>query len=339
MIGKHEARNHYFDFLRGIAILMVVGIHTYPGGHQLNGTISDVIQLILKNAFNCAVPLFLAISGYFISQKKLTTFSECLSFLRKQIPTVYIPCLVFSLPWLVINCISVNFEWQEVSKSLVYYFLCGYSVYYFIALIIECYLLTPFLVRFNNKKTLIVVILISVISICILEYIRFINGVELPLIVRGAFPPLLIFYYLGIYLAKHSRAYPLYIPLSMIIVGLIIGLLHMQFLRSNYGIAGDGQKISLYLFDIGVILLCLSKKIETSYKGNFLNRIILYVGEISFGIYFTHVYIIYIADRFIPWMRESWILLWIFSIVLTIIIIIILKKFAPVSSRKYFGYR
>lgn len=318
---------------------MVVGIHTYPEGHQLDGSISDFIQLILINAFNCAVPLFLAISGYFIAQKKLSTFSESLSFWKKQIPTVYIPCLIFSLPWFVIDCISINFKWGGACKYFIQLFSCGYSVYYFIALIIECYLLTPILVRFNNKKMLIIVILVSFVSTCIIEHIRFINGTELPLIVRGSFPPLLIFYYLGIYLAKHSRGYPLSIPIVMIIVGLIIGLLHMHCLRSFYGVSGQGQKISLYLFDIGVILLCLSKKLETSYKENFLNKIILYVGEISFGIYFTHVYLISIADKFFPWMRESWILLWIFSTVLTITIIIIFKKIAPVYSRKYFGYR
>lgn len=111
---KDNKRNPYFDFLRGLAILMVVGIHTYPGNHQLNGRFQEIIQLILINAFNCAVPLFLAISGYFIAKKNLNTFAECSSFWKKQIPTVYIPCLIFSLPWFVISWVSVDFEWGGI---------------------------------------------------------------------------------------------------------------------------------------------------------------------------------------------------------------------------------
>lgn len=101
-------RNPYFDFLRGVAILMVVGIHTYTGRYSLDGSFMDVVRLVLINFFNCAVPLFLAVSGYFIARKKLDTFSSCRAFWRKQIPTVYIPCLVFSLPWFVTGCLSTG---------------------------------------------------------------------------------------------------------------------------------------------------------------------------------------------------------------------------------------
>ena len=51
-----KERIAYFDFLRGLAIMMVVGIHTYTLGED-----STVVRQIL----NTAVPLFIAISGYF----------------------------------------------------------------------------------------------------------------------------------------------------------------------------------------------------------------------------------------------------------------------------------
>lgn len=104
--SKH---NPYFDFLRGVAILMVVGIHTYPGGHSLNGSVGEFVQLLLINIFNCAVPLFLAISGYFIARKKLDSLGDCTSFWKKQIPVVYIPCLIFSVPWLAMYYISNDY--------------------------------------------------------------------------------------------------------------------------------------------------------------------------------------------------------------------------------------
>lgn len=52
-------RNLYFDFLRGVAIIMVIGIHCY--------TIDN--NILFRQVLNAAVPLFIAVSGFFLSQK------------------------------------------------------------------------------------------------------------------------------------------------------------------------------------------------------------------------------------------------------------------------------
>lgn len=186
---------------------------------------------------------------------------------------------------------------------------------------------------------LIIVIAISVLTTIGVEYVRFYEGTEIPLIVRGSFPVLLIFFYLGIFLSKHSRSYSLSIPIILMIAGLTLGLMQMEYIRDTFGISGQGQKITLYLFDVGFILLCMSKKCESAYSTNPINRLVLYIGEISFGIYFTHVYLIYIADHFFPTMRENWISLWLFSLILTMLIIMAVKKIAPLHAKKYLGYR
>ena len=81
-----KERIAYFDFLRGLAIMMVVGIHTYTLGED-----STVVRQLL----NAAVPLFIAISGYFLSQKKMENKDDYFSFLKKQLPKVYLPVLVW----------------------------------------------------------------------------------------------------------------------------------------------------------------------------------------------------------------------------------------------------
>lgn len=226
-----------------------------------------------------------------------------------------------------------------VVSDVLNYLLCGESIYYFILLIIECYLLAPLLIKHNNTSVLIVIIAISILSAAAFEYVRFSNGIELPLIVYGSFPPLLIFFYLGIYLTRHSRDYSLWLPLGLIIIGIILGLLHMDYVQDTFGVSAPGQKTSLYVFDIGCILLCMSRKSEMAFSDNSFTRKIIYIGEISFGIYLTHMYLVFIADRFLPSMRENWIGLWSLSIVLTIGIIEICKKISPALSRRYLGYR
>lgn len=337
MTTQYSERNHYFDFLRGIAILMVVGIHTYPHNHSLKGPVSDIIQLIAINFFCCAVPLFLAISGYFVSRKKLRTLSDARLFWYRQIPTVYIPCLIFSIPWLIINIISTNHS--SLWISILYFFTCGYSIYYFIALIIECYIIAPLLLRYNNNSTLIIIIIISLLFTVLCEYIRFVQGIKLPLTVYCSLPMLLIFFYVGIYLNNHSRNYSLWLPVSLMILGLGLGLLHMQYIRDTFGVSAQGQKSSLYVFDIGFLLFCMSKKCENLYKSNLITRLILYIGEISFGIYFTHIYVIWIVDHYITSLKGNWILLWLFCVLVTVVIINFIKYLMPNFSKKYLGYR
>lgn len=122
----------YFDFLRGISILMVVSIHTFNNS-------TDLMDVTLRNIMNCAVPIFLAISGYFLGKKLGTiTYKDLL---LKQIPKVYIPCLVFSIPLLGLSLLGG----KSIIYSLLNFFLCGFSVYYFVALIIQYYTLLPLL--------------------------------------------------------------------------------------------------------------------------------------------------------------------------------------------------
>lgn len=73
-------RNTYFDFLRRLAILFVIGIHTYPVNDGVVG------EILIRQTLQCAVPLFLAVSGYFIGRKQLDTWPQYFHFLKKQLP-------------------------------------------------------------------------------------------------------------------------------------------------------------------------------------------------------------------------------------------------------------
>lgn len=132
-------RLNYYDFLRGIAILMVVAIHTGPVYHF--ESMQGVLVVMVRQVLNCAVPIFFAISGYFLSVKKLETKKEVFSFWRHQIPKVYIPVLIWSLPCLFLPLRAG----KESLMVLIQYLICGCSVYYFIAVIIQYYLLLPVL--------------------------------------------------------------------------------------------------------------------------------------------------------------------------------------------------
>lgn len=50
-------RNSYFDFLRGLAIMMVVGIHTFSVGNVDMHQDIDA-SVLVRQMLNCAVPIF-----------------------------------------------------------------------------------------------------------------------------------------------------------------------------------------------------------------------------------------------------------------------------------------
>ena len=134
-------RNTYFDFLRGLAIMMVVGIHTYTLGED---------STLVRQLLNTAVPLFIAISGYFLSQKKLENKEDYISFLKRQLPKVYLPVLVWSLPLYALALYSVS----SIIKQTILLLGCGFSIYYFVAFIMQCYVSLPVvnICIFGNKR-------------------------------------------------------------------------------------------------------------------------------------------------------------------------------------------
>lgn len=75
-----RTRDGYYDFLRGIAILMVIGIHTFKPGYSV---------VFVRQIIQCAVPLFLAISGLFTAKKNFSTAGSYSAFLKRQLPRVY----------------------------------------------------------------------------------------------------------------------------------------------------------------------------------------------------------------------------------------------------------
>lgn len=139
-------RNRYFDLLRGIAILMVIGIHTFVP-EEVSLSEFD-LGILTRQSLNVAVPLFLALSGFFLYRKPLTEKKDVLSFWKKQIPKNYVPVLIWSLPLLSLDIL----EGKSFLLSLLKLIVCGYSIYYFVALIIQYYLLLPVFQRVGFNR-------------------------------------------------------------------------------------------------------------------------------------------------------------------------------------------
>lgn len=323
-----KERIAYFDFLRGLAIMMVVGIHTYKLGED-----STVVRQLL----NTAVPLFVAISGYFLSQKKMENKDDYLSFLKKQLPKVYLPVLVWSLPLYALALYSGS----SIIKQTILLLGCGLSIYYFVAFIMQCYVVFPVInncISGNKRKGgVIVSCLISFVWIAGVMYMNTIQGKGIPLILyAGPLPCWLMFFVLGVMIGhKPERNYSIILPMVISILGFILSVIESDYLLDHYG-KGVGIKPSSFIYSAGMIFLMFSNKVENLIRRTgAIYRFIIWIGSLSFSIYLIHRYFVsFLAKRLTI---DNWLLQWSIALSLTVVFILVLRKLLPTKYHKYLG--
>lgn len=293
---------------------MVVAIHCFPR----NFTPGDVglLSLAIRNALNVAVPVFLAISGYFLAGKDMSG-GRYAAFLKKQIPRVYVPMLFCSLPY-----VRWDLRGELSAVPLLKAATCGYSVFYFVAVILQCYLLLPFLARRASRKWFAILFGLGfgyglantyVFGVCL--------HADLPLIVyAGHFLMWGAFFHLGICHRKNRIALPygalwagalFFLSLS---VAESLFLLHVQ-----SSLRGVGQKASSFCLNVFLLEILFHEKtisFANRWDGSVAYRGMCAVGEYSFGIYLTHLLVLVYAVSKIPlwdgrystWLAETFLL-------------------------------
>ena len=307
--------------------MMVVGIHTYTLGKD-----STVVRQLL----NTAVPLFVAISGYCLSQKRMENKDDYLFFLKKQFPKVYLPVLVWSLPLYAIALYSGS----SIIKQTILLLSCGLSIYYFVAFIMQCYVVLPVINNYisgNKRRVVIVSCLISFAWIAGVMYMNTIQGKGIPLILyAGPLPCWLMFFVLGVMIGhKPERNYSIILPMVIAILGFILSVIETDYLLDHYG-KGVGIKPSSFIYSAGMIFLMFSNKVENLIRRTgAIYRFIIWIGSLSFGIYLVHCYFISFFVKRLP--IDSWLLQWSLALFLTVVFILILRKLLPKKYHKYLG--
>jgi len=278
----------YFDLLRGLAIIGVIAIHSTGIGYQFKDTsIPFIGTVIWRQLINFSVPLFLAISGYFLAEKKVETKTDYFSFIKKQIPRVLIPYILWSILYLGLDMIR-GAEIQSIIIKLFTFQSAG--PFYFILLIIQYYLLLPIMKSLATSKGLIISAIISFISCLIIFYFRYYTEFNLPLFVyAGGFPTWIIFFVIGIYLKSHKVTLKKSTINVFILFGVILSLAESYILYAKFQDIGNSVtavKISSFIYSVAIILF-LFRNFENNFNQP---RILIYIGEISFGIYLSHMF-------------------------------------------------
>lgn len=213
--------------------------------------------------------------------------------------------------------------------------ICGFSIYYFIALIVQYYLLLPMLQKYRHTM-MPISIAVSMLSILLITYLSSVQGMQMPLIVyAGPFTTWFVFFMLGVYYSVCKINYKAKHAVAIVIVGFLLECIETYWLNTNYG-GGYGIKLSAFIYSIGVIMLILSPNVKAAYKSNKLTSIIAYIGNISFGVYLIHCFVIKGVNYLLP--THSWVLSWLLAVILTSIVVAAARKILPHGLNKYLGF-
>lgn len=290
-LASHK-RDPYYDILKAIAIILVVGCHTYHI-KTFDLTIVNISQIIVRSICNAAVPIFLAISGYLVVQsvERYDTAGglDYIKYIKAKALRVYYPCLIYSAGWFILDLPNMN-SYVYYLKQIITFFLCGYSVYYFVIVIMQCYILAPTLVK-HPKISLIVACAVSMIMIIITSYIINIQMVVLPLIVyAGPVYLWIIFFMLGIFFRKFGYLKSPIIGGGLALIGLGLQIGEMYYIYSLNGSCRTGIKPSSFIFSIGVIMLLFSTPVRSLFLRFISSKYIQWLGATSFTVYLIHMY-------------------------------------------------
>lgn len=326
--GVVKERNSYFDILRAIAIILVVANHTFHDS-------TDILTIVISRFIKINVPLFLAISGYFVCAKPIHNKKDYLCFVIKQLKRVYIPLMLFSLPFIFGNGINIR---SIVGRTLLSFMGASLYPYYFVFLIAQLYLLLPIYQKVTTKMRLAASCILSFLSIIIVTYLNGYKSADLPLFIyAGLFPVLNMFFAQGCYFRNTNRKYSI-IPLLIITpLALVLCGCEDWFWKTYY--TPCGTTLTTFVFVFLVVKILFSEVLEKAF--NRYNKTLCYkalskLGRMSFAVFLLHVYII-------QWLRNVGLYtnICIIDVVLvlavSLVILITIERILPKRLHRYIG--
>ena len=253
--------SNYRSVLMGVAVILIMASHTL-GGYGAFGIIGVEWFLLLSAV------------GQFYSLKRN---SDTFSFYKRRILRILPAYLIVSIPYFLIK---YPFSFRDFVIRLfgLNFPLWGEMAFWFVSLILICYLITPFYYRIILKYRY------SFIIPFILVVITFLLSYHLPrteiLVTR------IPCYLLGLHLAKYVYSGKVITDTKTIKVVYITSVLAVFLLLTIYVDFVGIELVRLIYFFCSVpslfFVLMVAKKVT------FLNGILAFVGVISYEVYLLH---------------------------------------------------
>lgn len=304
-------RNISLDFIRIIAVLAVVMIHTSAKVLTSNQTIYDFGVGNLFDAISrIAVPLFVMISGaLMLDENRKITINKLLTKNVKYLlilllfwSTVYSLIYNVYFPWRSDNSIKVTLVLKEI--------LLGHFHLWYLYMIIGLYLITPFLRPWVNKKNKNLVLLFISISLLTQFTLPILNSLatywnDLTYVVKfinkftlNFFNQYISYYLIGWYVVhvgfEKNQRKTIYI---VSLLSLCFTLFYVYFTK-DYSNGYSNYNAFTFFYSTGVFLIL--NHVQISFIDKYQNAVVL-LSKLTFGVYIIHVLILDEITRIMPY--------------------------------------
>jgi peptidoglycan/LPS O-acetylase OafA/YrhL len=307
------------NFLKGIAIILVLIIHMMSSFKQSVFTGFDgryqSLAVFLDQLSRLSVPIFVAISGYGLSQryfKKPLNFAEFLGHrLWKLIPKYLFWCAIMILAVKLIP----SWRSEKPSPPLSLLLLLGYADYhlYFVPMILQLYLLFPILRWLYNRSSSLTLLLALSIQVIWFAMFSYQNKAPFNLAIFAEdheqylwFTNWIWYFVLGMHLPKilsflkqRKNLWNLVLPIVLIATWLILSTNAINRLH-----AGIDPLLVLRFTQYPVVLWASLGIVSLGYLAAQLTKlpkILVWLGNKSYDIYLGHTLVLRIFFSFFIW--------------------------------------
>jgi len=306
LIKASKSMNRQYLALLGLAIVIVVFYHIsymvndipqefgYP---PIGGRMSTLL-VILRQPGVFAVPTFLFISGSFFAyasqaRGKGTRFAYKVSW--ENIKHVFWPYLIWSIAFYI--AIYIGRDETYTIQGYIKNLIVGYP-YHFIPILVFYYAIAPILVLLSKRFGLIVIVVIAIYQVFLINLIypgilgfdlpRWMNYMALP-VLKGTLAVWGIFFPMGVIFGLNMRMImPVLKKLKWLFLVLTFTLFALTILNITSIINAPWAR---FLFPVAFILLVPIIKRQSIPMVRSLERI----GQRVYGVYLTHLLILYLA--------------------------------------------
>ncbi len=276
-------RDNYFSFMKGLAIIAVLFIHT-PFMDGDGAAAIDSRQLV-----TFAVAMFFFLSGYFIKDERLDF---------KGIRRILIPYVIWSILWFAETTITGSqpvTTWKIINSI---FFGGAFFPLYFLIVLMELKLISPWIVRHikNLAKGYCFykdwALLITPAMLCVLYVIQYVTRQQ-PLVYAQIFPTWFLPYYAGALMKFGGIKVNAPVALCCTLLGLYLSILESAYINEMLSVpfwAASQIKFSTFFYALSLcfLLMALHRKMERTW--------IVRLGEFSFGIYLLHLPVLKIVN-------------------------------------------
>lgn len=317
-MAEKKSRIFYYDFLRALAILFVILIHTSPFYNL--GSVQLTSDFIISNAVydiaKMGVPLFFMLSGCLLLNREY----ELGAFLKKRFTRILYPFLF----WIII--IMAGVYYLDGTSHLLDMFLGRGQFTWFIWVLMGCYLFIPifntFIKRYGIKAA--EYYLIFWIITCIFTDFSLPTCIDLSLF-TGWFGIIVVGYFIDNYEFKMDNSKVCILGFLIFAITLIINL-YLNYMNYLVGFQSNSMSIVSVVMAAGLFLFIKYLGEYNSLKKNLVGKFIASVGVCSYGMYFTHIivvrpFLVFFNQQsflvagivFIVVLLVSWLVVYIFS--------------------------